>query len=367
MDELQMLYSINYRLPKINPFGKEIRGVKPIINKTFFEYNFESAFDFLDVFDVNKSELYFEGHQRIFTDYLYRGHKYSDWLLLPNIYRKESSECDAAFENRVMGMKCGNGNQKEIEMFVNFVKGLDHLGYDVSESSFDMINFNNDNDKMSCLNLKTAFSYFDFPKVSQLNELALAQHYGVKTRLLDFTEDPLIAVFFASESSYPFEKSDNNDKKKIGVWVIPKLLIEVVKRIRYLDYIDVKKFQNKYITAQRGVFINYFPSNDYFRASNLKGNKCKGDSGFLDIEKVLDITITLDQILAEDYNNVYYRKLIDEHIGKPMLFTLPHNELDIIARRLNQLNINWITLMPSLDGVKKEVERQNKKPYSNPI
>ncbi len=82
---------------------------------------------------------------------------------------------------------------------------------------------------------------------------------------------------------------------------------------------------------------------------------------------LLDITYTLDQLLTSNFKNQYLNKLINEHIGKPMLFTLPHDCLMPIAKRLNQFNINLTTLIPSLDCVKKEVERQNNKPYSNMI
>ena len=357
MDKLNFLYRYNITLSnRINPFGKTIRGVKPVIHETFFEYNFESALDFLDVFDINKSELYQENNSPIYTDYIYRGHKDSTWKLLPSVYRQKENENDEIYQGRMNIYRSGNGNLNggEVGAFINFVKGMDSLGFDISDESFELINVNN---KISSINgtnyhrFKTQY----FPKKEQLSELALAQHYGVETRLLDFTENPFIAIFFASESSFPFQKFNKDDIKKIGVWVIPKLIIEAVKHEKYIDYIDVKKYQNNYINAQSGVFINYFPA-----IENLMGRG-------INIEKsnYVNITYTLDQLLTEKFQNEDLNKLITEHIGKPMLFTLPHDELLPIAKRLNQLNINWVKLMPSLDGVKKEVERQKNRPFTD--
>jgi hypothetical protein len=191
--------------------------------------------------------------------------------------------------------------------------------------------------------------------------LALAQHYGVKTRLLDFTESPFTALFFASESAFPYEWLQKDNIKRIGIWVISKLSIEAISHERFIKYVDVKKFQNKYIAAQKGVFVHYFPSvNEVFELNKKMGSNSEESN-------LLDITYTLDQLLTSNFKNQYLKKSINEHIGKPMLFTLPHDCLMPIAKRFNQLNINWTTLMPSLDGVKKEVERQNNKTYSNMI
>ena len=54
---LNSLYSANRGFP-INPNGKEICGIKPKNNDTYFEYDFQKAKDFLNSIDVT-SELYF--------------------------------------------------------------------------------------------------------------------------------------------------------------------------------------------------------------------------------------------------------------------------------------------------------------------
>jgi hypothetical protein len=351
MDELIGLYRYNRTLPSINPDGKEIRGVNPVDNKSYFQYDFEKALDFLDVFDTNKSELFNDGNNDIYADYIYRGHSDSTWLLLPSHFR-EHQDKKAAYLS-------GNGHGSgEVNNFINFVKGLDDLGYSVSDESFRLIRLLNENSRINGLDLDLSSAIFDFPVKEQLSELALAQHYGVKTRLLDFSLNPMTAIFFATENLYPYNSLNKENKEnKIGVWVIPRLLIEAVGVVRFLQFIDVKKYQNKYISAQKGVFLNYFPP---VREASESSDNVENDN-------LLDISYTLDKLLMEDYQNEYLNKLIKEHIGKPMLFTLPERELFPIAKRLNQLNVNWITMMPSLDGVKKEVERQNKRPYSNKI
>lgn len=344
---IKHLYFSNIRLPKINPDGKKIIGITPKTKNSHLQYDFDNASDFLDAFDINKSELFKDNNRDIFTNYLFRGQEDFEWPLNSSICRELN------IEKAVRSYFCSYGFTDEVDNFSHFVKGMDGLGLNIEKDSYDLINMIDKKERMSGINIDSTIAIFDFPKESQFKELALAQHFGVKTRLLDFTTNPLIALFFASNKAYPFSKLDKN--KKIGIWIIPKLLIDAVNiEKQYIKYIDVTKYQNKYISAQKGVFLNYIPPSSQ-NHNNSSSVFDKNDSKRIK---------TLDEVLTEKHNNPYLNKLIEEHIGKPMLFTLPHNKLDIIAKRLEQLNINYFTMMPSLDGVKEEVLRHSKKPYS---
>jgi hypothetical protein len=48
---------------------------------------------------------------------------------------------------------------------------------------------------------------------------ALAQHYGVPTSLLDWSEDPFVAAYFAIQSA-----PDTDDGELACVWALNKLL-----------------------------------------------------------------------------------------------------------------------------------------------
>jgi hypothetical protein len=174
-----------------------------------------------------------------------------------------------------------------------------------------------------------------------VKDLALAQHYGVPTRLLDFTLNPLVALFFATQGITTSPQS----KENIGIWVIPEKLIEVVNENenKFVERIFVNGFQNRNMVVQKGIFINYI-KNRGMEPNLYADDKIK----------------TLDQYLLSDLSNDQ-RQIVDKRIGKPMLFTLSHICEREITKYLDLVNINWTTIQPDLDGVKKEVERRKRK------
>jgi hypothetical protein len=335
MNQLRKL-PIELRLqhePEINPFGKTIRGVKPIDEITHWVYDFEENCDaFFEYFNDPFSELNETSYSNIGAKYIFRGHQDFNWELIPTAFRDLNSNEE---NNSLNVLKSGNGHfLPELTDFINFVRGLNSLGYKIEDDSFKLINSTLIDDKYKAFELIE-----DFPKPEQLKELALAQHYGVHTRLLDFTFNPNKAIFFATEKIKHPSKEDNS---KIGIWAIPERLIEICQEDFYLKRIFVEGFQNNNMVAQQGLFINYF------RGRSIDENLFNKEGKIKSLDKYLfDYTKSSDN-----------ERLINEKIGKPSLFTLSNRVAWHVLKRLEILNINWMTIQPDLDGIKKEVERK---------
>jgi hypothetical protein len=79
--------------------------------------------------------------------------------------------------------------------------------------------------------------------------LALGQHYGLPTRLLDWTESPYIAAFFAFNRSALWGAAD----KQVAIWVLDSE--NPIWSSHYgVEILDVPSFGNQRIRNQSGKF-----------------------------------------------------------------------------------------------------------------
>jgi hypothetical protein len=170
---------------------------------------------------------------------------------------------------------------------------------------------------------KHAIRYMDRVPKNKIEWMIHAQHHGVPTRLLDWSTNPLKALFFAVENPI----HDNND----GVVYLfhPTAQRMTSEGLGEEKELVVTAFQsafiNSRIAAQEGCFT-IFP----FANSEEEDSFFRGEDGF------------------QPQNDIASMEII----------VIDASSKASIRKQLNNLGVSDSILFPDLDGVAKDIRRQ---------
>jgi hypothetical protein len=144
--------------------------------------------------------------------------------------------------------------------------------------------------------------------------LALGQHYGLPTRLLDWTENPLAALW------YSFIKRDTTEEYRV-VWcfvVDEKDIVTPTLKLSPYTQDRTKVFKPDHITSRIVAQTAWFTVH-----KNLK------DKGFISLDK----------------NRTYVDSLVK--------INFPNNVRKKTLQQLDKLGVNAATLFPDMDGLSR--------------
>ena len=196
-------------------------------------------------------------------DLAYRGQSSSIWQLVPRAFRRRElarhgHDASDSELRRVVAQA-----RAEFHAVHEFVKAADAAGLRITEAGGRLLE-----EEPSHVFGGSDWEY-SWPQEELLEIIALAQHYGVPTRLLDFTEDPLVAAYFAASSAWDEQRQGlvEGHANYLAVWVIDLRFVRAINRIvhRYPERIAevrVPRFNNPYLRAQFGFFLIDRGAND---------------------------------------------------------------------------------------------------------
>ena len=322
-----------------------------------------------------------------FKNFIYRGvgigEGEKEHKLIPSALRESNFTILDRLTNRrpsspssLQGTDIDRGKEKEwiqarYESIVleNFFKHADSLGLPMPEVSTNMrlILEKPVSDGSAYFSQLHPYNTAKYPPIWPPDELlplvGQAQHYGLLTRLLDWSRDPMVALYFAAQNAlinlkkeYDYDETHQKgnvsieNKPCIAVWVMnweylkeeqslvrtenhKKEKVTEFQILAALRVVTAPTHTNPNLRAQQGVFT-------VWRPVLVQGSRQAVDRR------------TLDEIVKAEYEKIPLNEKRTPILTK---FTLPFTEVLNLWRILQRNGINQAKLFPDFSGAANAV------------
>ncbi len=182
-----------------------------------------------------------------------------------------------------------------------------------------------------------SFPDFSGTPTTTLEWLSVLQHHGTPTRLIDFTESPYIAAYFA------FQEEVCKKSEAVAIWCVNRIRFYQAAQYYLNEDFEITAYSNRPYLFSESTFEKLFGQRNLdcvmpFDLANANQRQFIQQSVFvaaMNPEKLL-----IDQLSFLDYQE------------KPLMtkLTIPSKERNVALRDLMKMNITHATLFPGIDG-----------------
>lgn len=176
--------------------------------------------------------------------FLFRGQRDSTWALIPKVYRTDIIE---RYKRGMMRVQRDHPGQWLFEYMLlsSFMAFCDQAGLAVPGDSMEFRDYFH----LSQLSNRHAIDSKNWPEDRIVPLMALAQHHGIPTRLLDWSSNSMVACYHAAESVV---RGDMNGNGQLAIFALEQSRIHPQMKLKH---VRVPGSTSPNVSSQRGSFI----------------------------------------------------------------------------------------------------------------
>lgn len=295
--------------------------------------NCSSAKEFIDT--ISPIGVYFHNLE-LSNSWLFRGQG-QDYPIIPSLFRKNgklgslTNRDLSKIDQRLLALR---------DFLIQFFEIADKRGLFLPDDSQDLRSL------LETLNSRwgdnSVPNYYGWEALNKTLSLeALAQHYGIPTRLVDWTKNSFIAAFFAAEDALN-NKDRYENSSSLVVWgfYFPALgrHYEISRLTDPIRIVTAPSATNPNLKAQQGIFtlLNFY-------------NYTDEEGKYLSMEELLT---SLGQEANPDQSDAD-KLIVDCKLQK---FTLPITEASELLYLLAKLDITPSAIYPGFHSILRELQ-----------